>query len=66
MLLNWLSSVKNLSPDPLQVLIEPVELILDLVCQLSGVTKNQDRHWLRLFFDLVECGEDENCRLAHS
>ena len=41
LVVDWLSSIDHLSPDVLQIFVEPVELILDLVGQLSSVTEDQ-------------------------
>jgi len=49
------SSVKGCASDLLQVLCEPIELLLDLVSELSGVTQNESGRWLGLILvDLVE------------
>ena len=41
LVVDWLSSIDDLSPDVLQIFVESVKLILDLVGQLSSVTEDQ-------------------------
>ena len=52
--------------DVLEVLEEPVELLLDLEGQFSVVRQHHGRDWVRVLVQLVEQREDEDGGLAHS
>jgi len=66
LLANGGAPVDDFSPQLREVLGEPVELFLDLVGKLSRVTKNHRGDRLGVLGELVEDGEDEDGRLAHS
>ncbi len=62
-LLRRYTTIEDCSLNLRHILAEPGILVLNLICQLSGVAHNQDRafSWDRL--DLLERGEDEDCGL---
>jgi len=49
-----------------KLLLESIELLLDLVGELSVVAENKSRARLRVLGKLMEDSEDEDCSLAHA
>ncbi len=66
MFLDWLSTVYNLCLNSWKMSGESVELILDLVCKLSSVAKNQCWNWFRVFWQLVKNCQNEDGSLSHT
>ena len=60
------TSVKDRSPDVGHVLGEPVELVLDLESQLSGVTQDDGRNLSVDGLELLEDGQDEDGGFTHT
>lgn len=65
-LLNRSTSVEDCSLYIGKVLAEPSILVLDLVCQLTGVAHNKDGALPRNSFQLVESSQDENRGLSET
>ena len=56
----------DLGADVWHLCLEPLELLLDLIGELSVVAENKGRARLRVFWELVKDGEDKNCSFAHT
>jgi hypothetical protein len=65
-IIDGLSTVENLSSDVRKVFSEPIELVLDLIGELSSVTKNQSRYWFGLLGKLMENSENKDSSLSHT
>lgn len=64
--LDWSSSVEDGGLDLWHVLAESGVLVLDLVCQLTGVAHDQDRALAGNWLNLLEGGEDEDGGLTET
>lgn len=66
-IVDWHSSVESGASYLLQVLCESIELLLDLIRQLSSIAKNECSIWLWIILiDLVEDRECKYSSLTHS
>jgi len=65
-LLDGLPSIHHLSPHIRKIFCEPIELVLDLIGELTSVTKDEGRDWFRVFWQLMKNCQDENCSLSHT
>lgn len=66
-IIDWNTAVEGSTSDLLEVLGESVELLLDLIRQLSGVAQDQGRSWLWVgLIDLVQDRKDEDSGLTHA
>lgn len=63
---NGLATIDDLSTDIFHELCEPLELCLNLICELTGVAYNEGRAWLRVVTNALEDGDHEDCSLTHS
>jgi len=65
-LIDWHTAVDDLGADVRKLRLESLELLLDLVGELSVVAEDECRHWLQVVLELVKNGEDEDCCLPHA
>jgi hypothetical protein len=66
MLIKGHTTEDHLSADVWHLTLESLELLFDLISELSVVAEDKSGAWLGVFWELMQDGENEDCSLAHT